>query len=109
MINRANSSVVSSNACIAIPPPTRRAGPKAGHAVSVATPFGCRSGGELLAVRAERVDVGLDVALGVLHRDRPLLLIAGGHEDAPIDHPWVRGPVEVGHGLQEVPVVGQLG
>src|SRR5438094_9130654 len=46
-------------------------------------------GHEGLAELAEGVDVGPDVFLGVLHRDRPLLLVTGGHEDAAVDHPGV--------------------
>src|SRR5947207_157621 len=41
---------------------------------------------ELLAELAERVDVLLDVFLRVLHRDRPLLLVARGHEDRSEEH-----------------------
>src|SRR5262249_52048185 len=71
---------------------------------SVSSVYSCtrlRSGHERLAELAERLDVRVDVVIGVLHGDRPLLLVAGRHEDAAVDHPRVRGPVQVGHRLEE--------
>ena len=61
--------------------------------------------GELGAELAEGVDVALDVVLGVLHRDRPLLLVAWRHEDASIHHIGIRRVVEVRIRLEEVAVV----
>ena len=55
----------------------------------------------------ERVDVAVDVGFGVLHRERPLLLVAGRHEQAAVDHPRVRRRVEVGVRLEEVAVVAE--
>ncbi len=60
---------------------------------------------ELAAELGEAVDVPLDVVLVVLHRDRPLFLVAGGHEDAAVDHPGERCVEELRDRLQEVPVV----
>src|SRR5215216_3247404 len=62
---------------------------------------------ELLAELPERVHVLPDVVLGVLDRDRPLLLVAGRHEDAAVDHPRERGVEELRDRLQEVAVVGE--
>ena len=42
----------------------------------------CSWGGEGGAEVGELLDVAVDVGLGVLHRERPLLLVAGRHEDA---------------------------
>ena len=46
-------------------------------------------------------------AVVVLHRQRPLLLVARRHEDAPVHEPRPRGVEEIGVGLEEAPVVDQ--
>src|SRR5688500_405069 len=48
-----------------------------------------------LAVGAERVHERIDVGFRVLDRDRPLLFLAGGLEDATVQEP-VPGGVEEG-------------
>src|SRR5438094_775895 len=49
-----------------------------------------RSARQLGAELAESVHVPADVVVRVLHADRPLLLVAGRHEDAAVHHPRER-------------------
>ena len=53
----------------------------------------------------EHLDVAVDVRLGVLHRQRPLLLVARGHEDPAVEQPRERRGEQLGPGVEEVAVV----
>ncbi len=65
------------------------------------------SAGDGGAELAEDLDVAVDVGVLVLDRQRPLLLVARRHEDAPVDEPRPRGVEEVGVGLEEAAVVDE--
>src|SRR5262245_27865321 len=53
----------------------------------------------------ERIDVPIDILVGMLYRQCPLLLVTGRHEDASVHHPRVRSRVEVEVRVEEVAVV----
>src|ERR1700722_12111214 len=56
---------------------------------------------------AEDLDEAVDVAVVVLDRQGPLLLVARRQEDAAVDHPGPGGVEQIGVGLEEAPVVDQ--
>src|SRR4029079_14582791 len=63
--------------------------------------------GERGAEVGELVDVAVDVGLRVLHRQGPLLLVAGRHEDAAVHRPRVGRQVQLRVGVEEVAIVPQ--
>src|SRR6202166_3473001 len=64
-----------------------------------------RSSGDGGAELTENVDEPVDVAGFVLHRECPLLFVAGRHEPAPVHEPRPRCVEEVRVGLEEASVV----